>query len=290
VRTPISSLAGQFHLSPDEAAALAQEAYGLGVPSVIVFGLPEHKDDHGSEAASPGGTVQEAVRAIKAAVPEMVVMTDVCLCQYTDHGHCGALHKTTGEVLNDETLELLALTAVSHAAAGADFVAPSDMMDGRVAAIREALDEAEHESVGILSYAAKFASAYYGPFREAAHSTPQAGDRKSYQMSPANGREAMREVALDIAEGADMVMVKPAMPYLDILSQMRAAWDLPMAAYQVSGEFAMIHAAADRGLMDLERTMIESLVSIKRAGADLVLTYFALEAARYLRDKGPFAF
>jgi len=261
-----------------EAAA----ALKLGVPAVLLFGLPKAKDDTGSEAASPRGTVQQAVRLLKKELPELVVITDVCLCAYTSHGHCGVLEK--GQVDNDATLELLAQVAVSHAEAGADLVAPSDMMDGRVGAIRDALDERGFENLAILSYAVKYASAFYGPFREAAESAPAFGDRRSYQMDPANVREAMREAALDVEEGADILMVKPALPYLDVIAQLASEFDLPLAAYQVSGEFAMIKAAAANGWVDGQAVMLESLTAIKRAGADLILTYFAKDAAALLKS------
>jgi porphobilinogen synthase len=263
---------------------LAEEAKAvsdLGIPAVLLFGLPQKKDETGSEAAHPKGAVQQAVRQLKKQVPGLVVITDVCLCGYTSHGHCGLLTKG-GEVDNDATLEVLAQVAVSHAQAGADIVAPSDMMDGRVGAIREALDETGLEMTAILSYAVKYASSFYGPFRDAAESAPQFGDRRAYQMDPANAREAIREAALDVEEGADILMVKPAMPYLDILARMRPEFDLPLAAYQVSGEYAMIKAAAANGWLDETAVMLESLLSIKRAGADLILTYFAKQVAGLL--------
>jgi porphobilinogen synthase len=281
VRQAIASMPGQSTLSVDEAAAEAQEAASLGVAGVILFGIPAKKDALGSGASDPEGVVQQASRAIKKAAPGLLVITDVCLCEYTDHGHCGVVEK--GEIANDPTLELLAKQAVSHARAGADIVAPSDMMDGRVAAIRRALDQADCSGTPILSYAAKYASAFYGPFREAAQSTPAFGDRRSHQMDPANAREALREVSLDIEEGADMVMVKPALPYLDIIWRVRQAFQVPVAAYHVSGEYSMLVAAAERGFIDRERVMMESLVAIRRAGADLIVTYFAKEAARVLR-------
>ncbi len=272
---------GQFNLSVDEAVAETQEAGSLGVPAVILFGIPPAKDAKASGAYDPHGIVQEAAAAIKREVRNMLVVSDVCLCEYTDHGHCGVVQGE--EILNDPTLDLLARTAVSQAKAGADIVAPSDMMDGRVAAIRKALDAAGLEHVPILSYAAKYASGFYGPFREAAQSTPKFGDRRSHQMDPANAREAIREVRLDIEEGADMVMIKPALPYLDVIYRVRQAVDVPIAAYQVSGEYAMLAAAARNGWIDRERVMMESLVSIRRAGADLIVTYFAKEAARLLQ-------
>jgi porphobilinogen synthase len=258
----------------------AAEAHAAGIPAVIVFGLPARKDEAASEAFDDEGIVQMAVRALRAHVPELVVMTDVCLCQYTSHGHCGIIQD--GDVANDVTLEVLADTALSHARAGADMVAPSDMMDGRVAAIRAALDGEGFEHTSILAYSAKFASAFYGPFRDAAHSTPSMGDRRGYQMDPANGREAVREALLDIEEGADMVMVKPALPYLDVLRSLRDETRVPLAAYQVSGEYAMISAAAAQGLMDERAAVLEALTAIRRAGADMVITYHAARAARWL--------
>jgi len=280
VRQEIGSMPGQFNLSADEAVAEAQEARSLGVPAVILFGIPPSKDAKASGAYDAHGVVQEATAAIRKDVEGMLVIADVCLCEYTDHGHCGVVQ---GEgILNDASLELLAKTAVSQARAGADIVAPSDMMDGRVAAIRKGLDAAGFDQVPILSYAAKYASAFYGPFREAAQSTPKFGDRRSHQMDPANVREALKEVRLDIEEGADMVMVKPALPYLDVIHRVRQAVDVPVAAYHVSGEYAMLAAAADNGWIDRERAVLESLVAIRRAGADLIVTYFAKEAARLL--------
>lgn len=282
VKEEIKSLPGVYHLSVDEAVKTAQEAYELGIPGVIVFGLPEYKDFEGSSAWDANSPVQQALSAIKQAVPEMCVISDVCLCQYTEHGHCGILEGQ--EVDNDQTLERLAKVAVSHAQAGADMVAPSDMMDGRVAVMREALDEAGFTQVSIMAYSAKYASAYYGPFREAADSAPQFGDRKSYQMDPANSREALREIELDIAEGADIVMVKPALAYLDIVSKARDSFDLPIAVYNVSGEYAMIKAAAQNGWIDEKKMVLETLLSMKRAGADMIITYHALEAARWLQE------
>jgi len=279
-REPIASLAGQCHLSPDLAAQEAKAAFDLGIPAVILFGLPERKDASGSEAWAEEGVVQQAVRAIKQAAPELLVICDVCLCEYTDHGHCGLLKGET--VDNDSTLPLLARTAVSQARAGADLVAPSDMMDGRVGAIRLALDEAGLSQVAIMAYSAKYASAFYGPFREAAQSAPSFGDRKAYQMDPANAREALKEVSLDIEEGADMVMVKPALPYLDVIRRVRESCHLPLAAYSVSGEYAMIKTAAEHGLLDGQAAMLECLTAIKRAGADMIITYFAPEAAGLL--------
>jgi porphobilinogen synthase len=281
VQQEIPAMPGIFRLSPDLLVEEARAAYDQGVPAVLLFGLPTRKDETGSEAANPKGTVQQAVRALKKALPDLVVITDVCLCAYTSHGHCGIIHR--GEVDNDATLEVLAQVALSHAEAGADLVAPSDMMDGRVGAIREALDERGFEMVAILSYAVKYASSFYGPFREAAESAPQFGDRRGYQMDPANRREAMLEASLDVEEGADILMVKPALPYLDIISQLAGEFDQPIAAYQVSGEYSMIKAAAEKGWLDEQAVMLESLISIKRAGADLILTYFAKNAARILR-------
>jgi len=281
VRQEVPSMPGVFRLSLEKLVEEAKEVAGLGIPGVLLFGLPQKKDETGSEAASPKGAVQQAVRRLKKEVPDLVVITDVCLCGYTSHGHCGLL-RPGGEVDNDATLEVLAQVAVSHAQAGADIVAPSDMMDGRVGAIREALDEVGQEMTAILSYAVKYASSFYGPFRDAADSAPQFGDRRAYQMDPANARDAIREAALDVEEGADILMVKPAMPYLDILARLRPEFDLPLAAYQVSGEYAMIKAAAQKGWLDETAVMLESLLSIKRAGADLILTYFAKQAAALL--------
>jgi porphobilinogen synthase len=281
VRDPIGSMPGQFHFSPDTLVEEVGAARQDGVKAVLLFGLPERKDATGSEAWDDGGAVQVAVRALKAAYDDVLVVTDVCLCEYTSHGHCGVVE--AGAVKNDPSLELLAKTAVSHARAGADIVAPSDMMDGRVGAIREALDASDQEEIAILSYAAKYASAFYGPFREAAGSAPQFGDRRGYQMDPANADEALREVALDLEEGADIVMVKPALAYLDVVRRVKDAFGVPVAAYNVSGEYAMLLAAAERGWIDRERAILESLTSIKRAGASIILTYFAREAARLLR-------
>jgi porphobilinogen synthase len=280
VRREISSMPGNAQLSVDNLVKECAEAERLGIGGVILFGIPNGKDEIASGAYADDGIVQRAVRALKRAVPKLLVMTDVCNCEYTSHGHCGLVKD--GEVQNDPTLEWLAKAAVSHARAGADIVAPSDMMDGRVAAIRKALDAAGFSNTPIISYAAKFASVFYGPFREAAESTPQFGDRRSYQMDPANGREAMREIELDIEEGADMIMVKPAMPYLDIIRQARDRFDLPLGAYQVSGEFSMITAAIQNGWFDKDRAILESLTAIRRAGADFILTYFAKDAARLL--------
>jgi porphobilinogen synthase len=281
VRREIGAMPGNYQMSVDELVRECQEVKSLGIGGVILFGLPETKDEAASGAYADDGIVQLALRAIKRATPDLLVMTDVCNCEYTSHGHCGKI--VNGDVDNDETLKWLAATAVSHARAGADIVAPSDMMDGRVGAIRKALDAAGFLNTPILSYAAKFASVFYGPFREAAESTPQFGDRRSYQMDPANGREAMREIELDLEEGADMIMVKPAMPYLDLIWQARHRFDVPLGAYQVSGEYSMIIAAGRNGWIDCERAMMESLTSIRRAGADFVLTYFAKPAARLLQ-------
>jgi porphobilinogen synthase len=281
VRREIASLPGCFHLSPDQAGREAREVEGLGIGAVLLFGLPTAKDPRGSEGYAEDGVVQKAVRAIRAECRDLLVMTDVCLCEYTSHGHCGVVEGQ--EVQNDPTLELLAKMAVSHARAGAHVVAPSDMMDGRVAAIRKALDADAFASVPILSYAAKYASAFYGPFREAADSAPQFGDRRGYQMDSANVREALREVRLDLEEGADMVMVKPALAYLDVIRAVRDAVDVPVAAYNVSGEYAMVKAAAARGWIDEERIVKETLVSIARAGADIILTYHAKDFARWTR-------
>lgn len=280
IKREIGSMPGNYQMSVDQIVKECAEVKSLGIGGVILFGIPEHKDEEASQAYADDAIVQQAVRAIKREAPGLLVVTDVCNCEYTSHGHCGKV--IDNDVDNDITLGWLAASAVSHARAGADIVAPSDMMDGRVAAIRKALDAAGFPKVPILSYAAKYASCFYGPFREAAESTPQFGDRRSYQMDPPNAREAMREIELDIEEGADMIMVKPAMPYLDIIRMARDRWDVPIAAYQVSGEFSMIMAAARNGWIDLDRAMIESLVSIRRAGADFVLTYFAKPAARML--------
>ncbi len=284
VATPISSMPGMEQLSVDRAVQEARGVYELGIPAVILFGLPVHKDAEGSEGYEPDGIVPRAIRAIKEESPDLLVWADVCLCEYTDHGHCGVLAES-GEVDNDATLPLLARAALAYAEAGADAVAPSDMMDGRVAAIRMMLDDKDLTHVPIVSYAAKYASAYYGPFREAAQSTPSFGDRRGYQMDPANGDEALREVELDLQEGADIVMVKPAGPYLDIVRRVKDAFGVPTAAYQVSGEYALIRAAAEKGWVDERRTVLESLTGIKRAGADMILTYFAKDAARWLREE-----
>ncbi|MBI4851442.1 MAG: porphobilinogen synthase [Acidobacteria bacterium] len=280
IRREIGPMPGQYHLSIDELVKEVSEARKLGVRSVILFGLPKEKDAHGSDAFAEQGIVQRAIRALKQEVNDLIVIADNCLCEYTDHGHCGVVKDN--DVLNDPTLDLLAKAAVVQAKAGADIIAPSNMMDGFVEAIREALDENGFEHIPILSYAVKYASGFYGPFREAAGSTPQFGDRRSYQMDPANRREAMREAMLDIDEGADMLMVKPALAYLDVLKELRERSDLPLAAYQVSGEYAMIKAAARLGWLDENRIMWETLTAIKRAGADLILTYYAKEAARQL--------
>ena len=297
IRKEVRSMPGVFNMSVDEAVKEARATHALGVPSIILFGLPEKKDEVATGAWAEDGIVQRAARAIKSEVRDVVIMGDVCLCEYMSHGHCGIVKagpQSLGaaaaappavaeyEIVNDASLELLARTAVSLARAGVDIIAPSDMMDGRVAAIRRELDRAGFENTPILSYAAKFASGFYGPFREAADSTPQFGDRRSYQMDPANVREAMREIALDIEEGADMIMVKPALPYLDVIAAARRRFDLPLAAYQVSGEYAMIEAAARNQWIDRERVMMESLISIRRAGASMILTYYAKEAARLL--------
>jgi porphobilinogen synthase len=285
VRTEISSMPGIFQQSPDKIVEECREVAALGIPAVILFGLPEHKDDTGSEAASPNGAVQRAVDAIRKAKLDLLVITDVCLCEYTSHGHCGVIAKgdASGEVANDPTIALLADAALSHARAGADIVAPSDMMDGRVAAIRSKLDANNFSGVAILSYAAKYCSAFYGPFREAAQSAPQFGDRRGYQMDPANAREALREVELDLEEGADIILVKPALPYLDIVQRVRERFDVPVAAYNVSGEYAMVKAAARNGWIDEKRVVLEILTSIQRAGAGMILTYHAKDAARWLK-------
>jgi len=277
---PVSAMPGVAQLSVDRAVGECQEAQALGIPAVILFGLPEHKDPVGSEACADEGIVQQAIREIKNKLPELLVITDVCLCEYTDHGHCGVIKN--GDVDNDSTLELLVAESLSHARAGADIVAPSDMMDGRVGAIRNALDENGFAQTAIMAYAAKYASGFYGPFREAAESTPQFGDRRSYQMDPANSDEALREVALDIREGADIVMVKPAMAYLDVVYRVKQKFGYPVAAYNVSGEYSMIKAAGQNGWIDEERIMMEVLYAIRRAGADMILTYFAKDAARLL--------
>jgi porphobilinogen synthase len=293
-RVPIASMPGVAQLTVDKLADEAQAIAGLGIPAVILFGIPAAKDATGSDNTSPDGIVPQAIRAIKDAAPDLLVISDMCFCEYTDHGHCGVInvpgqaHYTSvlpeGYLLNDPTLEILGQASVAHAQAGADIIAPSGMVDGMVGAIRGALDGAGFQHVAVMSYAVKYASGFYGPFRDAAESPPQFGDRSQYQMDPANRREALREAALDVAEGADILMVKPALPYLDILSAVREAFNLPTAAYQVSGEYAMLHAAAANGWLDLRRCALESLTAIKRAGADMILTYFAVDAARWLQE------
>jgi porphobilinogen synthase len=294
IRRPIRSMPGQYQWSVDRLAAQAEDIARLGIPAVILFGLPETKDALGSDNYQPNGIVPQAIRVIKNAVPELVVISDMCFCEYTDHGHCGIVNQPgqahydsalpAGYVLNDPTLDLLGRASIVHAQAGADIIAPSGMIDGMVAGIRFALDTAGFQQVAIMSYAAKYASAFYGPFRDAAESPPMFGDRNQHQMDPANRREALKEVAIDLAEGADILMVKPAMPYLDVLSDICRATDLPTAAYQVSGEYAMIHAAAANGWLDLRRSALESLTAIKRAGADMILTYFAVDAVNWLKQ------
>jgi len=279
-REPIPSMVGHYQLSVDELVKEAEEVWSLGIPGIILFGLPKVKDKVGSEAYAKDGIVQKAVAAVKERVPELVILTDVCLCQYTDHGHCGIIED--GRIDNDATLDILSRVAISHAEAGADFVSPSDMMDGRVRAIRETLERDGFKDTGILAYAVKYASSFYGPFREAADSKPQFGDRKSYQMDPANAREAIKEALLDVEEGADIIMVKPALPYLDIIHTVRSRIHLPVAAYNVSGEYAMVKAADQLGWIDGGEVMMEMLLSIRRAGADLILTYFAKDAATIL--------
>ena len=280
VKNPVKSMPGVFQLSVDELVKECKEVASLGIPAVILFGIPEHKDEKGSEAYDPNGIIQKAVKAIKSEVKNLLVITDVCLCEYTSHGHCGLLNGE--EILNDETVDLLVKESLSHVEAGADIVAPSDMMDGRIAAIRKALDDNGFNKTPIISYAAKYSSGYYGPFRDAAESAPAFGDRRSHQMDIANSLEALREVEEDIEEGADIIMVKPAGPYLDIIRQVKDKFGMPTAAYQVSGEYAMIKAAALNGWIDEERVMLESLIAIKRAGADMFLTYFAKDAARWI--------
>ena len=280
IKKPIQSMPGNFQMSTDNIVKEAQKSRELGIPGILLFGIPSRKDDLATGAFAKDGIIQQAVLRIKNEVPDILVITDVCLCEYTSHGHCGMIEK--GTVDNDTTLEVLAETAVSHARAGADMVAPSAMMDGQVAAIREGLDENSFENIPIMAYAAKYASCFYGPFREAAQSAPQVGDRKGYQMDPANGDEAIREITLDVAEGADIIMVKPALPYLDIIYRAKQEFDLPLAAYNVSGEFAMIKAAASLGWLDEERAMLESLTAIKRAGADIIITYWAKQLAQVL--------
>ena len=281
VRQEVSSMPGVYQQSVDQIVEECREVAGLGIPAIVLFGLPETKDATGSSSLSATGVVQRAVEAIKKANLNLLVITDVCLCEYTDHGHCGVIEN--GEVANDATLEILAEQALSHARAGADIVAPSDMMDGRIAAVRKKLDANSFENVAILSYAAKYSSAFYGPFREAAQSAPQFGDRRSYQMDPANVREALKEVALDLEEGADIVMVKPALPYLDVIRAVRERFDVPVGAYNVSGEYAMVKAAAQKGWLDEKRVVLELLTSIQRAGADIILTYHAKVAAKWLK-------
>jgi len=283
IKEEITSMPGIFRHSPDRLPLEIEEIAGLKIPAVLLFGIPENKDETGSSGYHPEGVIQQAIRVIKKSVPELVVITDVCLCEYTSHGHCRII--TNGQVDNDQTLPLLARMAISHTEAGADIVAPSDMMDGRVKVIREALDEEGFQHIPILSYAAKYASAFYGPFREAAESTPQFGDRRAYQMDPPNVREALREVEQDIAEGADIVMVKPALAYLDVIRQVRNTFNYPLAAYNVSGEYSMIKAAAQRGWIDGKQVILETLTAIKRAGADIILTYHAKEFAQWLRDE-----
>jgi len=280
IREQIPSMPGVYHFSLDKLAEEMKEVAQLGIQSVLVFGVPEHKDACGSEAYAEDGIVQKAIRQIKQSHPELVVIADTCLCQYTDHGHCGVLHE--GDVVNDETLKLLAQTAVSQAAAGADIIAPSNMMDGFVGAIRQALDEAGFVHVPIMSYAVKYASAFYGPFRDAAHSTPKSGDRKTYQMDPANAREGLREAAADVMQGADFLMVKPGLAYLDMVHRLRENFDLPIVAYNVSAEYSMIKAAAANGWIDEERIVMETMIGFKRAGADLIITYHAKDVARWL--------
>ncbi len=292
IQKPIGSMPGQYQWSVDKLAHEARQIAALGIPAVILFGIPETKDAYGSDNYNPNGIVPRAIQAIKDAVPEMVVISDMCFCEYTDHGHCGIINQAGSDyytpylpesyLLNDSTLELLGRASVIHAQAGADIIAPSGMIDGMVGTIRNALDAAGFQHVAVMSYAAKYASTFYGPFRDAAESPPRFGDRRQYQMDPANRREALREVALDVAEDADILMVKPALPYLDVLCAVREAYNLPVAAYQVSGEYAMLHAAAANGWLDLRSSALESLISIKRAGADLILTYFAKDAAHWL--------
>jgi porphobilinogen synthase len=292
VRNPIRSMPGQYQFSVDQLRAEVREITALNIPAVILFGIPEEKDSCGTENYNPDGIIPRAIREIKEAAPDLIVISDLCFCEYTDHGHCGIINTPDhehyhpslpqGYLLNDPTLELLARSAVVHAEAGADIIAPSGMLDGMIGAIRTGLDEAGLSHTSVMSYAVKYASAFYGPFRDAAESPPSFGDRSQYQMDPANRREALKEAALDVAQGADMLMVKPAMPYLDILSDVRQSYPLPVAAYQVSGEYAMLHAAAQNGWIDLQRAALESLIGIKRAGADMILTYFAKDAVRWL--------
>jgi porphobilinogen synthase len=283
IQQEITSMPGIYRYSPDRLPLEVEEVAKLGIPAVLLFGIPEHKDETGSSGYHPDGVIQQAIRTIKNTMPEIIVITDVCLCEYTSYGHCGIV--VNGQVDNDQTLPLLAKMAVSHTEAGADIVAPSDMMDGRVKIIREVLDEKGYEHVPILSYAAKYASAFYGPFREAAESVPQFGDRRAYQMDPSNVREALREIEQDIAEGADIIMVKPALAYLDVIRQVRDNFNYPLAAYNVSGEYAMVKAAAQNGWLEERRTVLETLTAIKRAGADIIVTYHAKEAARWLQER-----
>jgi porphobilinogen synthase len=280
IKEPIPSMSGCYHFSPDTIVPEAVEVAALGIPAVLLFGLPSKKDEKGSEAWDENGPVQQSIREIKKAAPELLVITDICLCAYTDHGHCGVIKD--GKVDNDATCELLAKVALSHAQAGADIVAPSDMMDGRVKYIRQALEENDFKDVAIMSYAAKFASAFYGPFRDAAESAPSFGDRKTYQMDPANAEQAIREIELDIAEGADIVMIKPALPYLDIIRRAKDRFNVPIAAYNVSGEYMMLNSAADKGLLDKNAAILETLTAIKRAGANIIITYFAKDTAKIL--------
>ena len=294
-KKPIASMPGQFQMTVDQLADEASEIASLGIPAVILFGIPEHKDWCGTDNFSKNGIVPQAIRAIKEAVPDLLVISDMCCCEYTDHGHCGIINTPDndhydpelpeGYLLNDPTLEILEKASLVHAQAGADIIAPSGMIDGMVAGIRSVLDSNHFDHIPVMSYAVKYSSAFYGPFRDAAESPPSFGDRSQYQMDPANKREALKEAALDVEQGADILMVKPALPYLDVLSDLRRLYDLPTAAYQVSGEFAMIHAAAMQGWLDLERCALESLISIKRAGADMILTYFAKDAVRWLESK-----
>jgi porphobilinogen synthase len=295
IQQPIKSMPGQFQWSIDRVIGDVKDAKALGVPAVILFGIPAAKDSCGSENFDRDGIVPTAIRAIKDAVPDMMVISDMCFCEYTDHGHCGIINTRgdahydpylpEGYLLNDPTLDILTRASIVHAEAGADIIAPSGMIDGMIGAIRSGLDQSGFSHIAIMSYAAKYASGFYGPFRDAAESPPQFGDRSEYQMDPANAREAMKEVALDVAQGADMLMVKPAMPYLDLVSAVRRTWDLPVAAYQVSGEYAMIHAAAANGWLDLRRCALEALIGIKRAGADMILTYFAKDASRWISER-----
>lgn len=282
VKNPVGSMPGVFQMSVDNIVKEAQEVQELGIPGILLFGIPEYKDEQGTSGWDPNEAVQEAIRQVKKACPDLLVITDVCLCEYTSHGHCGLIEGE--DVLNDPTLKLLQKVALSHAEAGADMVAPSDMMDGRVEAIREALDDAGYGNIPIMSYSAKYASAYYGPFREVAESTPQFGDRRSYQMDPANGNEAVRETQLDVIEGADIIMVKPALAYMDIMWRLKETFQMPLAAYNVSGEYAMIKAAAQQGWIDEKRVVLETLTGMKRAGADIIITYHAKDVANWLKE------